>query len=73
MNILLVVIARDNNVDERERVKDNITQFWTEHYQTGKGKVVCKMYGVCIDDSMGSDEFEYWIADNYIIETDLSI
>ncbi|WP_312654255.1 AraC family transcriptional regulator, partial [Aminipila sp.] len=43
-----------------------IPQFWTEHYQTGKGKVVCGMYGVCIDESMGSDEFEYLIADNYI-------
>lgn len=46
-----------------------IPQFWTEHYQTGKGKVVCGMYGVCIDESMGSDEFEYLIADNYIPST----
>lgn len=42
-----------------------IPQFWTEHYQSGKGGVVCGMYGVCIDESMGSDEFEYLIADNY--------
>lgn len=46
-----------------------IPQFWTEHYQTEKGKVVCGMYGVCIDESMGSDEFEYLIADNYIPST----
>jgi len=43
-----------------------IPQFWTEHYQTGKGKFVCGMYGICIDESMmDSDEFEYLIADNY--------
>ncbi len=42
-----------------------IPQFWTEHYQTGKGNVVCGMYGVCIDEGMKSDEFEYLIADNY--------
>ncbi|MGV8984254.1 AraC family transcriptional regulator [Clostridium sp.] len=42
-----------------------IPQFWTEHYQTGNGKFVCGMYGISIDESMGSDEFEYLIADNY--------
>lgn len=43
-----------------------IPQFWTEHYQTGKSKFVCGMYGICIDESMmDSDEFEYLIADNY--------
>ena len=43
-----------------------IPQFWTEYYQTGKGKFVCGMYGICIDESMvDSDEFEYLIADNY--------
>lgn len=42
-----------------------VPQFWTEHYETGKGKFVCGMYGVNVDESMGSDEFEYLIADNY--------
>lgn len=42
-----------------------VPEFWTEHYETGKGKYICGMYGVNIDESMGSDEFEYLIADNY--------
>ena len=42
-----------------------IPQFWTEHYQTGKEKDVCGMYGVCLDENMGVAEFEYMIADNY--------
>ncbi len=42
-----------------------IPQFWTEHYQTGKEKEVCGMYGVCLDENMGAAEFEYLIADNY--------
>ncbi len=48
-----------------ESATREIPKFWTEHYQTGKGKFVCGMYGICIDESMGSDEFQYLIADNY--------
>lgn len=42
-----------------------IPPFWTEHYEAGKGKFVCGMYGISIDENMGSDEFEYLIADDY--------
>jgi AraC family transcriptional regulator len=42
-----------------------IPKFWTDHYQKGNGKIVCGMYGISIDESMGSNEFEYLIADNY--------
>lgn len=42
-----------------------IPKFWANHYQTGNGKFVCGMYGISVDESMGSDEFEYLIADNY--------
>ncbi|NLW88814.1 MAG: AraC family transcriptional regulator [Clostridiaceae bacterium] len=45
--------------------KTEIPAFWSEHHQSGKGKIVCGMYGICIDESMGTDEFEYLIADNY--------
>ncbi|SHN69756.1 AraC family transcriptional regulator [Desulfitobacterium chlororespirans] len=48
-----------------------IPKFWTEHYQTGKNKIVCGMYGVCVDESMGSDEFEYLIADDYASSSEL--
>ena len=49
----------------------DIPEFWTQHYQTGKGKFVCGMYGVCIDESMKADQFEYLIADNYIPATEI--
>ena len=42
-----------------------IPAFWSELHQSGKERIVCGMYGVCIDESRGSDEFEYLIADNY--------
>lgn len=42
-----------------------IPAFWSELHQPGKEAIVCGMYGVCIDESMGADEFEYLIADNY--------
>ena len=42
-----------------------IPQFWAEHFAAGGGKVVCGMYGINLDESMGGNEFEYLIADNY--------
>ena len=48
-----------------ESCQEGIPKFWQEHYQTGKGERVCGMYGINIDESMGSDEFEYLIADDY--------
>lgn len=43
-----------------------IPQFWAEHYQIGKGKTVCGMYGICIDEDKSTDSFDYMIADNYL-------
>ena len=50
-----------------------IPKFWTEHYQGDKCKVVCGMYGVCLDLDMDDNakEFEYLIADNYIPWNDI--
>ena len=48
-----------------ESCKEEIPKFWQEHYESGKGQVVCGMYGINIDESMGCDEFEYLIADDY--------
>ncbi|HEX3016334.1 MAG TPA: AraC family transcriptional regulator [Caproicibacter sp.] len=45
--------------------KTEIPKFWLELHQPGKERVVCGMYGISVDESMGSDEFEYLIADNY--------
>ena len=42
-----------------------VPQFWAEHFRTGGGNVVCGMYGINLDESMGGNEFEYLIADNY--------
>lgn len=41
-----------------------IPKFWQEHFQNDTHKVVCGMYGICIDGD-GKD-FDYLIADNYI-------
>lgn len=48
-----------------ENAMQDIPKFWDEHYQTGRGNVVCGMYGVNMDESMGGREFEYLIADPY--------
>ena len=55
-----------SKVFKYEGATTEVPKFWAEHYQTGKGEYVCGMYGISIDESMGADEFEYLIADNYI-------
>ncbi|NLP16358.1 MAG: AraC family transcriptional regulator [Clostridiales bacterium] len=42
-----------------------IPMFWSEHFKSENAKVICGMYGVCIDEPDKS-EFEYLIADNYM-------
>lgn len=48
-----------------EGAKEIIPQFWQEHFQSGKGAVVCGEYGINIDLEMGQENFEYLIADPY--------
>ena len=48
-----------------EGAKEIVPQFWQEHFQTGKGAVVCGLYGINIDLEMGQQTFEYLIADPY--------
>lgn len=54
-----------------DKAYGEIPKFWTEHYQTEKSKIVCGMYGVCVDTQKNSGEFEYLIADNYIPWNDI--
>ena len=44
----------------------DIPRFWKEHAAGEKGKLVCGMYGICMDGETPSKEFDYWIADNYL-------
>ncbi|MBC8530673.1 AraC family transcriptional regulator [Gehongia tenuis] len=48
-----------------EGAKDEIPQFWADHFAGDGGKKVCGMFGVNIDEKMSGNEFEYWIADLY--------
>lgn len=43
-----------------------VPKFWDEYCKSGKNKVICGMFGISIDESMGNSEFEYLIADNYM-------
>ena len=45
-----------------------VPSFWNEHISQGKQKEICGMYGINIDEEMGSNEFEYLIADDYFKE-----
>lgn len=48
-----------------EEGAEQVPRFWAEHFRTGGGETVHGMYGINLDESMGSSEFEYLIADNY--------
>lgn len=54
-----------SKVFKYETATSDIPTFWAEFMGSGKGKPVCGMYGINIDESMGGNEFEYLIADNY--------
>ena len=54
-----------------EGAKEIIPQFWQEHFQGGKGAVVCGEYGINIDLEMGQENFEYLIADPYNPQKDV--
>jgi AraC family transcriptional regulator len=41
-----------------------IPKFWAAHYAAGRGKLVCGMYGICME-ADGNRTFEYLIADDY--------
>lgn len=42
--------------------------FWNDYFQNGKHNVICGMYGINHDITMGGNEFEYMIADDYCAE-----
>lgn len=48
-----------------EGAKQDIPQFWKEHYEKGNGKFVCGMFGINMDEKMGNEDFEYLLADVY--------
>ena len=54
-----------------EGAKENVPQFWQEHYASGCGKYVMGMYGINIDTAMGRENFEYLIADPYDPENEV--
>lgn len=60
-----------SKVFKYENAFSEIPKFWGEHFAQGKNSVVCGMYGVNIDESMGNDTFEYLIADDYVSESDI--
>lgn len=50
---------------EYETAMMEVPKFWGEHFEIGRNKVVCGMYGINMDLEMGRSQFEYMIADNY--------
>jgi AraC family transcriptional regulator len=47
-----------------ETAHSEIPKFWNEHMESGENRVVCGMYGLCMDSE--DNNFDYFIADNYI-------
>lgn len=48
-----------------EGAKEQVPAFWNEHFSGGFSNIVCGTYGICFDEAMGMDQFEYLIADPY--------
>lgn len=45
--------------------KDQVPAFWDEHIDAGLNSIVGGTYGVCFDEDLSGDHFEYMIADLY--------
>lgn len=58
-------VLASSKVFSYKNAKQDISQFWKEHYASGKGEYVCGMFGINIDPQMSDDCFEYLIADIY--------
>ena len=41
-----------------------VTKYWDEYMSSGESRILCGMFGVCID--CEENEFVYLIADNYL-------
>ena len=48
-----------------EEAQAKVPEFWNEHMQSSRNKVVHGEYGINIDENMGSKEFNYLIADDF--------
>lgn len=57
------VMGKVRNFDI-ETSYDEVPKFWREHMESGESKIVCGMYGVCMDSD--GVKFDYMIADNYL-------
>lgn len=64
----LIGVSKQFNMDCSYK---EIPEFWEAHYKTDKCKVVCGMYGVCLEVKQDEKEFKYLIADNYIPWNDI--
>lgn len=54
-----------------ENAMEEVPKLWAEFSNPGKNNGICSVYGINIDESMGGNEFEYLIADNYNAEMDI--
>jgi len=43
-----------------------IPKYWEEHFKTGKGEIICGIFGVCYNENKTDSSFQYMIADNYL-------
>lgn len=54
-----------SKVFKYDEAQTGIPKMWAEFHQSENSGKICSMYGVNIDKSMGGNEFEYLVADNY--------
>lgn len=59
-----IVIGVEREFDY-ETSYEAIPKFWSEHFESGGGKYVCGMFGICFDENKDSNSFKYIIADSY--------
>lgn len=56
-------VLANSKVFNSATAQREIPQFWTEHFQSGKGKYVMGTFGICLDNQTEKNTFKYMIAD----------
>lgn len=57
-------VLANSKIFNNATAQKEIPQFWTEHFQSGKGKYVMGTFGICLDDQSEKNTFKYMIADS---------
>ncbi|MCQ2965990.1 MAG: GyrI-like domain-containing protein [Alphaproteobacteria bacterium] len=56
-------VLANSKIFNSATAQKEIPQFWTDHFQSGKGEYINGTFGICLDNQKEKNTFKYMIAD----------